>query len=350
MIGIFLFAIIGAMGAFCQTLHSYGSFSYQGCSSIDSSCFGNALVFSDSRLTPEACQRACQGHQFAALLPDSCRCGDDANGVQPTDESKCDYPCMGDSTLGMCGSICPETLPIIANIYTRVTPSQVPAYGDPTKVPSSVAAADTSCTSTDVSSVGEPWQPQRITPEGPAPGIPTSFVSPASGDPAASVNPTLGSPASQSPQETPCTTESNTGLGTPSQGPQNPQGSQGPLTPTDNAPEPKTFSSPNQQAPNATPSANCASPQPESYSGANTPGSPGANLGGVGSANNCDPAGAPNESPVISPESTLWPWPSKKPEGDPPVPSHVPASDSPSGSIPPLSGGGFILLAAAIIW
>jgi hypothetical protein len=163
------------------------------------------------------------------------------------------------------------------------------------------------------------------------------------------VNPTLGTPASQSPQESPCATESNTGLSTPSQGSQDPQGSQGPLTPTDNAPEPKTFSSPNQQAPNATPSPNCASPQPESYSGGNTPGSPGANPGGVDSATNCDPAGGPDESPVISPESTLWPWPSKKPEGDPPVPSHVPASDSPSGSIPPLCGG-FILLAAAIIW
>ncbi|KAL6909106.1 hypothetical protein GGI43DRAFT_379920 [Trichoderma evansii] len=347
MMGILLFAIIGVIGGFCQTTHNFDAFSYQGCFSIDPSCFGNALVFSDGRLTPESCQRACQGHLFAALLPDSCRCGDDASGIQPTDESKCDYPCMGDSTLGMCGSICPENTPVIANIYTQATPSQGPTYGDPTSVQSSVAAAETSCTSTDVSSVGEPSQPQRITPEGSAPGIPTSFVGPASGDPAATVNPTRGTPASQSPQESPCTTESNTGLDTPSQGPQ------GPLTPTDNAPEPKTFSSPNQQVPNATPSANapdCQSPQPDSYSGESIPGSPGGNPGGVGSENNCDPAGGPNLSPVISPETTSWPWPSKKPEGDPPVPAHVPASDSPSGFILPLSGGGFILLAAAIIW
>lgn len=70
MIGIFLFTIIGAIGAFCQTTHSNGAFSYQGCSFIDPSCFGNALVFSDGRLTPESCQRACQGHLFAALLPE----------------------------------------------------------------------------------------------------------------------------------------------------------------------------------------------------------------------------------------------------------------------------------------
>jgi hypothetical protein len=70
MIGVFLLVVIGTIGAFCQTTHSNGAFSYQGCFSIDPSCFGNALVFSDGRLTPEACQRACQGHLFAALLPE----------------------------------------------------------------------------------------------------------------------------------------------------------------------------------------------------------------------------------------------------------------------------------------
>jgi hypothetical protein len=263
---------------------------------------------------------------------------------------------MGDSTLGMCGSICPENTPVIANVYTRVTENQGPTYGDPTSVQSSVAAAVTPCTSTGASSVGEPLQSQRITPDGPAPEIPTSLVGPASGDPAATVNPTLGTPATQNPQESPCTTQRNTGLSTPLQGSQDPQGPQGPLTPSGSAPEPKTFSSPNQKVPNATPPANapnyssdCQSPQPDSYSGETIPGAPGGNHGGDSSVNSCDPAGGPSLSPVIS-ESTLWPWPSKKPEGDPPVPSHVPASDSTSGFIPPLSGiGGFVLLAAMIM-
>lgn len=70
MLGILLFAIIGVIGGFCQTTHSTSPFAYQGCASIDPSCFGNALVFSDGRLTPESCQHACQGHQFAALLPE----------------------------------------------------------------------------------------------------------------------------------------------------------------------------------------------------------------------------------------------------------------------------------------
>ncbi|KAM0259861.1 hypothetical protein ACHAQJ_003105 [Trichoderma viride] len=375
MIGTFLFAIIGVIGVVCQTTHDIGAFSYQGCSSIDPSCFGNAIVFSDGRLTPESCQLACHGHQFVALLPDSCRCGDDANGIHPTEEAKCDYPCMGDSTLGMCGSICPENTPVIANIYTRATPSQGPTYGDPTSAQSSVAAAaaETSCSSTGASSVGDPFQSQRITPEGPAPGIPTSLVGPASGDPAATVNPTLGTPATQNPQESPCTTQSDASLSTPSQDPHGPQespcstqsntglitpspGPQGPLTPSGSAPEPKTVSSPNQQVPDTTPSANapqyssdCQSPQPDSYSGENAPGAPGGNPGGDASTNNCDPAGGPSLSPVVS-ETTLWPWPSKKPEGDPPVPSHVPASDSTSGFIPSLSGiGGFVLLAAMIM-
>ncbi|RFU74980.1 twinfilin-1 [Trichoderma arundinaceum] len=350
MIGIFLLAFIGVTRVFSQSIHSTGAFSYQGCSSIDPSCFGDPIVFSDGRLTPESCQLACQGHQFVALLPDSCRCGDDANGIQPTDEAKCDYPCMGDGTLGMCGSICPENTPVIANIYTRVTPSQGPTYGDPTSIQSSVAAAaETSCSSTDASSVGNPPQSsQRLTPEGPAPEVPTSF-----GNPAATNVPTSGYPATQTPQESPCTTQSNAGVNTASH---NPQGPQGPLSPPGNAPEPKTISVPNQQVPNTTPSSNapnyssdCQSPQPDSYSGGDVPGIPGGKPGGDSSVDNCNPAGGPSLSPVVS-ESTLWPWPSKKPEGDPPAPSQVPASDSTSGVIPPLSSiGGFALLAAMIM-
>ncbi|KAH6606877.1 hypothetical protein Trco_006030 [Trichoderma cornu-damae] len=249
MKGIFLLALVGVTRIGGQTTHSTGAFSYQGCSSIDPSCFGDLIVFSDGRLIPESCQLACQGHQFAALLPDSCRCGDDANGIHLIDDAKCDYPCMGDSSLGMCGSICPEKTSAIANIYTRVTPSQGPAYGDPTSVESSAAAVETSCSPTDASSVGEPPQSsRRITPEGPAPEVPTSF-----GNPAATETPAPGSPSTQAPQEPPCETQSNTGLSTPSHGPQDPHDPQGPLTPPGSAPEPKTV---NQPLPSTTPSAN----------------------------------------------------------------------------------------------
>ncbi|EHK15348.1 uncharacterized protein TRIVIDRAFT_64737 [Trichoderma virens Gv29-8] len=344
MRGILLLAIAGAARVVGQATYNTGNFSYQGCASIDPACFGKPIAFPNGPLTPETCQLACQGHQFAALLPDCCRCGDDANGVHPTDEAKCDYPCMGDSTLGMCGSICPGNSPVIANVYTRVTPSQGPTYGDPASIQSSVAAAETPCSSADASSVGEPPEPsQRITPEGPAPEAPTSFGNPEYGNPAATDAPISGSPATQVSQESPCATQGNTGLNTPSQRP---------LTPPGNAPEPKTFSDPKQQFPNTTPSSNppsyssdCQPSQPDSYSDGHGSGETPGDI----SADNCKPPGGPSLSPVVS-ESTLWPFPSKKPEGSPPAPSHVPASDSPCGVIPPLSSiGGFVLLAAMIM-
>ncbi|KAL7934987.1 hypothetical protein V8C35DRAFT_300375 [Trichoderma chlorosporum] len=285
------------------------------------------------------------------LFRSCCRCGDDANGVHQTDESKCDYPCMGDSIHGMCGSICSENAPVIANVYTRVTPSQGPTYGDPTSVQSPVTAAETPCSSADASSVGGPLQPsQRITPEGPAPEAPTSFENPAYGSPAATDLPTQASSATQVSQASPCATQGITGLNTPSQVTQSPQG---PLAPTGNAPEPKTFSAPKQQAPNTTPasrppgySSDCQPAQPDSYSKGPISGE---NPGRDSSADNCRPAGGPSLSPVVS-ESTLWPFPSKKPEGDPPAPSAILASDSSCGMIPPLSNiGGFVLLAAMIM-
>ncbi|PKK45484.1 hypothetical protein CI102_10690 [Trichoderma harzianum] len=288
MIGILLLVLAGVARVISQVTHNTGEFSYQGCSSIDPACFGEPIGLPNGPLTPETCQLACRGHQFAALLPDCCRCGDDPNGVHPTDEAKCDYPCMGDSTRGMCGSICPENSPVVANVYTRVTPTQGPIYGEPTSVQSSVAAAETSCSSADASSVGEPQQ-----------------------------------------------------------------SSQRPLTPPGNAPEPKTYSDPKQQVPNATPASNppgyssdCQPSRPDSYSDGHGAGE---TPEGYTSAGNCQPAGSPALSPVVS-ESTLWPFPSKKPEGSPPAPSHVPASDSPCGVIPPLSSiGGFVLLAAMIM-
>lgn len=70
MIVLFLVAILGVSGIVCQSVHNLDTFSYGGCSSIDPSCFGNPIVFSDGRLTPESCQLACNGHQFVALLPE----------------------------------------------------------------------------------------------------------------------------------------------------------------------------------------------------------------------------------------------------------------------------------------
>ncbi|PHH64749.1 hypothetical protein CDD81_4011 [Ophiocordyceps australis] len=117
MATFFLLAIFGFLSVLAQTNHVTPSFTYVGCSQVDLSCFGSPAVIPDGRITPEACQVACKGHHYAALFPDACRCGDDVKAVKPVDESVCNYPCMGDGNLGMCGSVCPAEGPGIANVY-----------------------------------------------------------------------------------------------------------------------------------------------------------------------------------------------------------------------------------------
>lgn len=62
--------ILGVANVLAQFDHSTSAFTYHGCSSVNVSCFGSPIVFSDGRLTPEACQAACLGHHFAALFPE----------------------------------------------------------------------------------------------------------------------------------------------------------------------------------------------------------------------------------------------------------------------------------------
>lgn len=68
MNSITIVVISWVLGAFAQSPHSIPGFQYSGCSSIDLSCFGDPIVFPDGCVTPEACQKACEGSLFAALL------------------------------------------------------------------------------------------------------------------------------------------------------------------------------------------------------------------------------------------------------------------------------------------
>lgn len=52
-----------------QSDHANDGFAYQGCSSVDMSCFTQPVFLNGGPLTPEMCQQACQGHRFAALFP-----------------------------------------------------------------------------------------------------------------------------------------------------------------------------------------------------------------------------------------------------------------------------------------
>lgn len=68
MTAITILVISCVLGAFAQSTHSISGFHYNGCSSIDISCFGEPVTFPDGCVTPEACQKACEGFQLAALL------------------------------------------------------------------------------------------------------------------------------------------------------------------------------------------------------------------------------------------------------------------------------------------
>ncbi|KAK5989864.1 hypothetical protein PT974_08126 [Cladobotryum mycophilum] len=324
MVVFLLLAIFGVAQVLSQATHNAGGFTYQGCSNIDLSCFGSPIVLPDGRLTPEACQTACRGHQFSALLPDACRCGDDPKAVHAIDESKCDHACISDRNMGMCGSVCPDNAPGIANIYTRVTvPTKEPVTGGPSSPQTPPGSAETSCSSSVSSPYGQPPETPRITPVGPAPEAPTP------------------TPQSQGPQESPCSSDGNPTPGSPVPPVPSYQG------PPSNAPEPSAYPNPTQPTPAIEPypnppgySPDCEPSSPDPYSNDPQQSSPG---------NNCGPPGGSNWSPGPS-ESTLWSRPSSsKPVGDPPVPSQVLGSDSPHEMVPLFSSIGGILLIAAMM-
>lgn len=135
MTAITILVISWVLGAFAQSPHSIPGFKYTGCSTIDISCFGDPIIFPDGCVTPEACQRACEGFQFAALLNEyiffplmfrsisnifrECRCGNDSSAVTSQDESKCDHACQNNPLIGCCGNSCPEENPGTANVYGK---------------------------------------------------------------------------------------------------------------------------------------------------------------------------------------------------------------------------------------
>ncbi|PHH80742.1 hypothetical protein CDD82_1533 [Ophiocordyceps australis] len=196
MTTFFFLAMFGFLGVLAQTTHVSPSFTYVGCSKVDLSCFGSPVVMPDGRITPEACQAACKGHHFAALFPDACRCGDDVKAVTPVDESVCNYGCMGDGNLGMCGSVCPAEGPGIANVYgcssSQVNAPQPVTLKTTITLQSLPPAIDTTCsdkqqppvTQAAVSGVDSPVSSpdaaitvvSYLTPHGSAPAIP-SFAS-----------------------------------------------------------------------------------------------------------------------------------------------------------------------------
>lgn len=68
MAAITILVLTCAAAALAQSPHSSSGFDYKACSTIDISCFSDPVDLLDGLVTPEACQAACQGYQFAALL------------------------------------------------------------------------------------------------------------------------------------------------------------------------------------------------------------------------------------------------------------------------------------------
>ncbi|KND86992.1 hypothetical protein TOPH_08357 [Tolypocladium ophioglossoides CBS 100239] len=347
-------AILGVANVLAQLDHSTSAFTYHGCSSVDVSCFGRPIVFSDGRLTPEACQAACLGHHFAALFPDACRCGDDASAITPVDESACDHPCMGNPAIGSCGGVCPKEGPGIANVYGGTGSSRQgpePVTVRPVNTAPPAPAADTSCSTLKQTASANPPVATFISPAGPAPEAPTSFPFFTPQGPAPPI-PSFPPNSQTGPAPTPpCSQEGDSASLVPTPSTQAPQ-----FSPNE-APEPPSYGIPDTSSPDAT-----AGPSPPEYSPKgqsppppgtySNPDSPG---GGSGEAppteTNCTTPAAPELSTYPS-ESTLWPRPSDTfdPEGHPPVPSQVPGSDSTHSLIPPFSTiGGLALIAAMIM-
>ncbi|OAA39542.1 twinfilin-1 [Beauveria brongniartii RCEF 3172] len=159
MVAIPLLVISWVLGAFAQSPHSIPGFQYIGCSSIDLSCFGNPIIFPDGCVTPEACQKACEGFQFAVLLNEECRCGNDSTAISSQDESMCDHFCENNPLVGCCGNSCPDENPGIANVYGKE-----PVLAQYTAAPNAATTESSSSLST-----AAPVSSQLITPAGPAP-------------------------------------------------------------------------------------------------------------------------------------------------------------------------------------
>ncbi|OAA56423.1 twinfilin-1 [Cordyceps fumosorosea ARSEF 2679] len=161
MAAITILVISWVLGAFAQSPHSIPGFHYIGCSSIDVTCFGEPVSFPDGCVTPEACQKACEGFQMAALLNEECRCGNDNAAITPQDESMCDHNCENNPLLGCCGNSCPQENPGVANVYGKE-----PALEQYTAASSPRTAEASSSVST---AAPVPVSSQLVTPAGAAP-------------------------------------------------------------------------------------------------------------------------------------------------------------------------------------
>ncbi|KAK2047261.1 hypothetical protein LZ31DRAFT_161481 [Colletotrichum somersetense] len=85
-----------------QASHVVHGFEYVGCVSVTPDKF-NASVSFGRAYTPEECQSACTGRNYAAAFPDGCRCGSSLVNFPMVDEFLCSKACTSDAKSGFCG-------------------------------------------------------------------------------------------------------------------------------------------------------------------------------------------------------------------------------------------------------
>ncbi|KAK2598069.1 Twinfilin-1 [Conoideocrella luteorostrata] len=349
---LILLVALGVNMVLGQSGHATASFGYQGCASVDMSCFTSPAPLNGSPLTPESCQQACQGHRFAALFPNECRCGDDANAIKPLDEGACNHACNADASYGMCGGICPAEGPGIANVYGKpeAVSQQPQVQTTDTLAPPVTSTAPEPCTSSEPSpaAVATKQPGGVVSPFGIPPEVPTTFTFLlTSSTPGTSVAVgTMPSPPAASttpcPLEASSTPEQPAVVTVPPQTTTCDESSTSFITST-TSPETVASAEPTTAAP---PQYSSKAPEPsaQSYSDDYMSGQQATDTA------NSTYEPTPGASDYSS-TSTPWSRPSDTadPTGQPSAPAQVPGSDSTHSMVPPLATIGGLALIAAII-
>ncbi|KAK1654124.1 hypothetical protein BDP81DRAFT_415030 [Colletotrichum phormii] len=120
--------LLAAMVA-AQANHVIYGFEYLGCVSVTSDKF-DAFVDFGKGYTPEQCQSACTGRNYAATFPDGCRCGSSIQSFPVVNEALCSNPCNGNTALGQCGFFNPPTCSY-ANVYKACNEMSSPSAPSP---------------------------------------------------------------------------------------------------------------------------------------------------------------------------------------------------------------------------
>ncbi|KXH34364.1 hypothetical protein CSIM01_00275 [Colletotrichum simmondsii] len=122
-----LLILLVAVMVAAQANHVIYGFEYLGCVSVTSDKF-DAFVDFGQGYTPEQCQSACTGRNYAATFPDGCRCGSSIQSFPVVNEALCSYPCNRNTALGQCGFFNPPTCSY-ANVYKAC--NEMPLPSDP---------------------------------------------------------------------------------------------------------------------------------------------------------------------------------------------------------------------------